>query len=230
MFFMSGGYVMPQVEINHYKWTYLTRQRFLLYQKSIEMLSFIKFSDVLEIGPGPGVLSNILKFLEKNIITLDFDYFLKPDIVADVRELPLKNKSFDLIIANQILEHIPYNNFCEVLSTFADISREYVLISLPYNEHHIEFYFNFKIIKYLYFRGVINKLISKIFPIHFYFGISRFLSSFPEHEEHYWEIGYKEYSLNKVRREFFQHFEIIREERVMLAPYYYIFLLKIRES
>ena len=221
---------MPQVEINHYKWKYLTRQRFLLYQKSIEILSLLEFSDVLEIGPGPGVLSNILKFLEKRVITLDFDYSLKPDIVADVRKLPIKNKFFDLIIANQILEHIPYHNFLETLSTFANISRKYVLISLPYNKHHVEFFLNIKIIKYLYFKGVINKLITKIFPIHFYFGISKFLSPFPDHKEHYWEIGYKEYSLNKIRRDLLYNFEIIREERVMLAPYYYIFLLKIRET
>ncbi len=217
---------MPQVGIDHYRWTYFTRGRFLLYQKSIEFLSSIKFNSVLEIGPGPGVLVNILKFLGKEVLTIDFDFSLKPDIVGDVRKIPIKNKTFDLIIANQILEHIPYNNFLEVLSAFSNISRKYVLLSLPYNQHHVEFFLNLKIIKYLYFRGLFNKLISKVFPIHFYFGISKFLSKFPKHDEHYWEIGYKEYPLNKIRNDLLLNFEILREERVTLAPYYYIFLLK----
>ena len=86
-----------EVKIDHYKWNCLTRGRFLLYQKCIEILSDCEFFSVLEVGPGPGVLANILHFLDKKVMTLDFDFSLKPNIVADVRKMPLKNKSFDMI-------------------------------------------------------------------------------------------------------------------------------------
>jgi len=214
---------MPQVNIDHYKWQYFTRPRFIMYHGILQILSEIEFKSVLELGPGPGILSYILKFLDKDVITFDFDKNLYPDVVGDIRNLPFKKGSFDLVLACQIFEHIPYNQFLSVLRDINKISKSFFLFSVPYNQHHFEFFLNIKIIKYLYFRGFLNKILNKIFPIYTYFG-KDLKTSFPKHEEHFWEIGYKGYSIQKIRKDISRNFEIHQEGRIVLAPYYYYFL------
>ncbi len=216
-----------QVDRNHYGWEYLSRGRFLLWQKVIDILSDKPFNNVLELGVGPGVIAKIMNSLGKKIVTCDFDIHLNPDVLADIRALPFKKESFDLIIALQILEHIPYEDFVKVLKNLNKISKNFVLFSVPYNQHHFEFYLNFKIMKYLFFKGKINNFLQRIFPVHVYMGISRFRTDFSFDGEHYWEIGYKNFGISKIRNDIRNSgFLIMQEQRVELAPYYYIFLLQ----
>lgn len=218
--------VVLQVDSTHYRKEYLTKNRFIMYHKCLDIIDNLYFQKVLEIGPGPGILSYILKFLQKEVVTLDFDINLGPDVVCDVRRLCLKRNSFDLILGLQVFEHIDYAHFINSLKELSNVAKKYILISLPYNEHNIELYLNLKILRYMYFKGVFNKILMKIFPMYFYMGLNRSKYSFPGHEEHCWEIGYKEYPIGGIRRDIRDiGLKILKEYRVKLAPYYYFLLL-----
>ena len=66
---------------------------------------------MLEIGVGNRTVSNYLKENGVDITTFDFDKELKPDIVGDVRDMKgIKENSFDVIMACEVLEHIPFDD------------------------------------------------------------------------------------------------------------------------
>lgn len=60
----------------------------------------------LEIGSGPQSIKDVLG-LSNDIIRLNIDRKTKPDVLADARNLPIKEKSLDTILCLQVLEHTP---------------------------------------------------------------------------------------------------------------------------
>ena len=55
-------------------------------------------------------------------------------ICADVRKLPFKEKSFDVVLGLQILEHLPKQDAWKVLKSLEKIARKQVIISMPIGE------------------------------------------------------------------------------------------------
>lgn len=51
--------------------------------------------------------------------------------LCDARKLPFKNKSFDIVMALQVLEHLDKNDAFKVLSNLEKIARKQVIISTP---------------------------------------------------------------------------------------------------
>ena len=73
---------------------------------------------VLNVGCGFG------KFAAKNVTNLDAYAICKPDVVWDLSQspLPFKDNTFDLILANHILEHVP--GWWGAFSDFGRILKE----------------------------------------------------------------------------------------------------------
>lgn len=86
---------------------------------------------VLEIGTGNGITANILRENGMQVTTLDNDPGTHPDVVGDVLHLPFKNNSFDMAVAFEILEHIPFSSFSPALKELRRVARNNVIISLP---------------------------------------------------------------------------------------------------
>ncbi len=123
-----------QVDSSHY-WneSYICRERFLHYREQFVAMMRLKPSSVLEIGPGPGLLSSMLKCICGKVVTLDFAEDLNPDIVADIKSIPLENASFDVVCSFQVLEHIPWNEVSDAVREMARVAKKYVLFSVPDN-------------------------------------------------------------------------------------------------
>lgn len=123
-----------QVDRSHY-WNenYLCRERFLHYREQFVAIIRLNPSSVLEIGPGPGLLSSMLKCICGKVVTLDFAEDLNPDIVADIKSIPLENASFDVVCSFQVLEHIPWNEVSDAVREMARVAKKYVLFSVPDN-------------------------------------------------------------------------------------------------
>lgn len=121
-----------QVDRFHY-WneTYLDRDRFLHYREQFVAVLKLNPSSVLEVGPGPGLLANMLKRICGNVVTVDFAADLDPDIVADIKSMPLKNASFDVVCSFQVLEHLPWQEVPAALREMARVAKKYVLFSVP---------------------------------------------------------------------------------------------------
>ncbi len=86
--------------INWYRYFYITKT-----------LTELKPRSVLEIGAGEGTIKRIFEPFAPKYATMDVNPKLKPDFLNDVRNrLKEIEGKFDVIIAADILEHIPFKD------------------------------------------------------------------------------------------------------------------------
>ena len=165
-----------QVDCSHY-WneTYLCRERFLHYREQFISILKLNPSSILEIGPGPGLLSSMLKCIYKEVITVDFAEDTKPDIVSDIKSIPLKDALFDVVCSFQVLEHIRWCEVQDALQEMKRLSKKYVLFSVPDNNVMKEPIFSFRL-------SFLNHSVGYSLTKKSYEGVSNI-------KEHYWEIG-----------------------------------------
>lgn len=52
-------------------------------------------------------------------------------MISDVRKLPYKNKSFDVVMALQVLEHLEKNESLKILDKLEKIAKKQVIVSMP---------------------------------------------------------------------------------------------------
>lgn len=135
-----------QVDTTHYDFLkYVDNNRWnSYYQQIIEVLNCQEnCKNVLYIGMGDGIVTDILKKTGKNVKTLDFDKALKPDYVGSVTEIKKALKKdwnkFDVILCCQVLEHIPFSEFDNTIKQLAECTKKRLIISLPNANKKITF-------------------------------------------------------------------------------------------
>lgn len=192
--------------------SYLSPERFSSYAYQLKEILLLKPRNVLEIGPGNGVLTYLLRKANIDVTTLDFDSSLNPDIVASVTDIPLPDNSFDTVVCFQVLEHLPFYEFQKALKEIYRVAGEYAILSLPDSTraHRFELW-----IPKL---GIFKRLIQfpRIKTIkHVFLG------------DHYWEIGKYGYPLQKIIGNIKNiGFEVEKTFRVYENPYHRFFILK----
>lgn len=167
---------------------------------------------LLEIGPGPGIATRTLSDLGVKTCTLDIDPRINPNVCGDVCHLPFRGHSFDVILAAEVLEHIPYAEVPAALAELSRVARRSIVITLPH------------------FSNFAPSVALKIFPF-----IPRFSKVFPisiptAHHfdgQHYWEIGKNSYSLSTIKRLLVtsSRFRLVREYLIEENPYHHMFVL-----
>ena len=202
-----------QVPVEHYfKKSYDTKARFISYWHQIDEIVQFNPTTILEIGIGNGFVSDYLKKRGYNIKTIDIDERLKPDYIGNVLNLPFDDSSFQVVSCCEVLEHIPYENFKTALSEIYRVTNNYAIISIP--DVTRAYRLDIQIPKI----GEITKLI--VLPkrkkiIHKFDG------------EHYWEIGKKNYPLNKIINDInLSGFTILKTYRIIEFKYHRFFILK----
>ena len=190
-------------------------KRFISYFYQINLVRKLKPEKALEIGIGNKTVANYLKQQGVSIETCDFDEELGPDYVADIRELPFQDNSYDLVLACEILEHLPWEDVDKALREIRRVTKKYAIISIPYAMNCFELI-------------VSSPLIEKWRK-----GPFRFLLKLPVAPkdikftgEHYWEMGRKSYPYQKVRGKFEEYFRVVKEVSPMLDAYRHIFVLE----
>ena len=210
----------PQVSKEHYfRKKYDDLERFIYYYYQTSLVQEFIESDtntILEIGKGNGFFSDYLKKLGYNVTTCDFDKDLQPDIVADIRNLPFKENSFDAVTAFEVLEHIPFEDVPQALAGIARSSKKYAIISLPYRSTGWEFVFKFPGIRTLFKKSFLSFFLR--LPLRF--------GGIKVSGQHYWEIDRWNYRISKVRSEIEKQFKILKEVRPVLNHYHYFFFLE----
>lgn len=131
----------------HNNTKYLTKSivsNFLLnnfIKKITASISVINFKSILDAGCGEGIIllnieeqlqnksctgidinENHIELARKNVTFCDFNY-------GSIYEIPFEANSFELVIANQILEHLEYP--FKAIKELHRVSSKYVLISVP---------------------------------------------------------------------------------------------------
>lgn len=174
-----------QVDKTHYfNLKYDTKERWASYWCQITEVFVLNPKSVLEIGVGNKTVSDYLKKLNLEVTTCDFDKSLKPDVVANVVNLPFKKNSFDVVLCAEVLEHLPFKNFTNALKEIYRVCRLGAVVTLPhFSITHL--YLGFKIIPFIPRKELLLKI---DLPIK-----HKFLG------EHYWEIGKRGFSTTKIK-------------------------------
>ena len=190
-------------------------ERFISYQHQIATLRDSGVSNVLLIGVGDGLVPFYLKeVLGINVTTCDIDPELQPDIVADVRNLPCADASYDAVAVFEVLEHLPFEDFPGILAEISRVSKGAAYISLPYRNVAFEVLIKFPYIRTLLKRPWLHFIIKK--PIKFL--------GFEYSKQHYWEIDTVT-TKKVVQGVVSQFFTIDRTEHVVFDPYRYFLSL-----
>jgi ubiquinone/menaquinone biosynthesis C-methylase UbiE len=149
-------------------------------------------------------------------VTCDIEPQLFPEVVGGIKELPFKNNSFDLVAAYQVLEHLPWECLKEVCAELRRVTSNYLLLSVPYSGLSFELIIRCPLVWKLF----------KCLFVDFFIRMPYFFKSFKQQEEHYWELGWRGYSLKRFRRVISQEMTLIKEVRPALKTYHHFFLLK----
>lgn len=207
-----------QVSAEHYFKDYNSPERFVSYFYQIKLIEELNPQNILEIGIGNGIVSSYLKWRNFNITTCDFDPALEPDCLADIRNLPFEENSFDVIAVYEVLEHLPFEDFDRILEELYKISKKNIIISLPVSS--------------VFFKIIVEsnafKIIFKNSFFSFLFSIPQFFRKHVFNGEHYWEMGKKSYSYAKIKKHLQKKFRIIKEFRPEFNSYHYFFVLEKR--
>lgn len=206
-----------QVKKEHYfRKKYDDLGRFISYFYQFDLTTDLEPKKILEIGKGSGFFSDYMKKSGFSVTTCDFDKTLQPDVVADVRQMPLADGSFDVVTAFEILEHIPFEDLPKALAELKRVSSKYTVISLPYKSTGFEWILKFPGVRTLFRKSFLD----------FFLRIPLKFGGIRVSGQHYWEIDFWNFRLSKVRAELQNHFRIIKEVRPVMNHYHYFFVLE----
>lgn len=203
-----------QVEESHYDFTqYVNKPRWVSYYHQINECLLAKPNNALLIGSGDGIVANILREQNISVTTVDIDPDLSPTIVASVDDLPFPDNYFDVCIACQVLEHMPYGASLKGLSELSRVCNNTLIISLPDQKPCRQFHLSFPYMRQLKF----------LVPQLFYTPKEHLFDG-----EHYWELNAKGYSVGL----FMEYINQIKSNqtpkhyRVFENPYHHFFIIR----
>jgi len=208
----ENKYHLRQVKPEHYfSLGYLSKERFASWWHQINEIVGLMPDSILEIGIGPGLVAWCLRKMGFQVITMDINERLKPDITGSVLSIPCLDNAFDLVAAFQVLEHLPYEDFSAALGEIHRVTKRYAVLSLP--DCTRAYRFEIQIPKIGDFKILIPLPRLKT-PIHRFDG------------QHYWEIGKAGYPLRRVLDDIRRSgFRVLKCYRVFEMPYHRFFVL-----
>ena len=169
-------------------------------------------SSLLEIGKGTGVTSWYLENQGLRVMTADHSDEKRPTVLADVRQLPFSEGSFNTVVAFQILEHLEFDSFVPCLRELARVARDNVIVSIPNATSRIAVSASLPRI------GSVRK----VWDIPFTKRKSVLVKPF-----HHWEIGVEGYPLQRIRDCMAEAaLDIEKEFRFVENPYHHFFVLQ----
>lgn len=175
---------LREIDPKYIDFSYDHKKRFISYWHQINEVLKLDPESVLEVGVGHKIFTDYLRKLGKEVITVDKKKKYNPLILGDVRNIPLESNLVDVVACFEVLEHIPFNDFSDVLSELKRLSKSHIIISVPDRTKLVKFsvgtlFFNFK------------KIINSPFK-----GKRNYVSNSTTR----WVIGYKGYSLSDIKR------------------------------
>lgn len=112
-----------------------TEARFLHYFQQFKHVMELAPRSILEIGPGDHAVCDMLRRKGMDVETYDMDPALRPTYLGDIRDPLVTPRTYDLVMACEVLEHMPARWTPAVLRNIARAVAPggRALISLPYS-------------------------------------------------------------------------------------------------
>lgn len=111
-----------------------TERRIRMFQQMIPS----DVERIVDVGCGDGAITNRLAehwdVTGVDLSAAALAYLETAALQASATELPLPDKSFDLVLSSEMLEHLPDSTYREAIAEMQRVSRRYLLISVPYRE------------------------------------------------------------------------------------------------
>lgn len=205
----------PQVDKTHYNFEkYAFEGRFVSYYWQLQEVLVREPQSVLEVGVGDRVFGSFLKNnTSVEYTSVDVANDLHPDVVGGILALPFADKSFDVVCAFEVLEHLPFEKFDHAVAELCCVARTHVVISVPHFGPMLSFSLKIP------FLPQIRTALKIPFP--------------KQHEfngQHYWEIGKRGYPVSLIRNKLSMHGEIVRDFVPFGSPYHHFFVLKLTHA
>ncbi|CAD7770873.1 Methyltransferase domain protein [Candidatus Methanoperedenaceae archaeon GB50] len=115
----------------------LSHKEITRIKETLEMIPSDVVS-ILEVGCGDGRITNSICHKYK-LTGIDIDKeriksFRGIKIIADACCLPFRDSHFDLVLAAEILEHLPEHIFYKTVCEINRVAKRYILVTVPYKE------------------------------------------------------------------------------------------------
>ncbi|GBE30037.1 MAG TPA: hypothetical protein ENH10_04520 [Bacteroidetes bacterium] len=178
----------------------ITEQHNNSYYLQMKTIKDLKIKHVLEIGPGESFIPKYMKSIGIQYDTLDIVPSTNPTYLSRLEDADpsMIRKRYGAVCAFQVLEHSPYDRFSSNLAKMAALSRNYIVISIPYS------CFGFRL-SFKTFRGQGKRSkyeLSRYFPKNLPNRKYRpeYIKEFPW-ACHYWELGREGFPLSRIKND-----------------------------
>lgn len=173
--------------------------------------ALVQNAELLEVGVGAGITAALLQRMGHRVSTLDVDRKLSPTLSGSVTAIPAPDKSFDVFVCCQVLEHLPWTDAQQALQELQRVSRTGGVISVPSMNSFVG------IRLHPLTRGVRTAVLPAWFP-------------WPKQMhcklQHHWELG-AGLSLRVFRQAVREAgFSIVQEVRPIENPYHHFFSVR----
>lgn len=203
-----------QVDPAHYAWaSYNTQGRWASYWHQIRAVLEARPASCLVVGPGDGTVPALLERLGIEVTTLDIDPRLRPDLVGDVRGIPLGDDAVDVSVCAQVLEHIPLSEVAAGAAELARVTRRRAVVSVPQRGRMWRLNVRLPYLPQVAAAGVLPARTPHAFD-----------------GQHHWELGARNSPRRAVEQLLSRSFAIERTYTVVEHPYHRFYLLRPRGS
>lgn len=235
-FVLCMGMKIKKLADSIFNYKIYTKYRFEHYYLQISYILELNPKTILEVGPGDNTVTDFLRRKGFLVKTFDNDPSLKPDYLGDVRRLNIE-KSFDLVLASEILEHMDFKYFEPTVKKIRQHAKNYAIISLPYTtirlfpqkiqnkkllayggrilscEGRLHTFIPFKCIEpiYIFIRGMYRMIFLNQSKQQ---SFTPFVPIFHDNDfkNHHWDVGCLRTGRKRVRSAIQKHFTIIKEK------------------
>jgi SAM-dependent methyltransferase len=122
-----------QVDASHYRpLEYLSPRRMASIGYQVQFMArHFPRAMVLEIGPGTGLATDLMRREGHAVTTLDIDPALHPTTAGSITRLPFADGAFDCVMCCQVLEHLPWEWSQVAIGEIFRVVRRGAVISVP---------------------------------------------------------------------------------------------------
>jgi len=159
---------------------------------------------VLIVGTGQGLEAVVLRSRGYEVRTFDIDTTFRPDEVGSVHDLSrFADRSFDVVIASHVLEHLAVPYLDTSLAEIARVAR-YAIVYLPVAGRHFGWRTQWDL------KGLD---LSFVFDLFNYFHKPDGVTARYCQGQHFWEQGMRGFTAGALRERFSRQFEVVKAYR-----------------